>query len=635
MKKLVLSCAALVMLGYGTARAQAWSQDFNSGIPANWVMINADGKTPTSNWVPAIVSGLTTKAWMSWIRDTNDSCAITTSWFDPAGKADRWLITPSFQVTDPNMVLTWEDYATDASFADSIQILVSPTAGTTQADFTATLYNQSATPGSFGKHGVSLGAYNGQTIRIAMRDNSTDKAILMVDNVAAATLPATDIAVNDIDFMSLATGGSVPMLGANGSTVRVAIQNAGAQPITSVTLTYKIDGGTAVSQNFTGLNLPILGGAVVTFTTALTGVATGNHTLQVDAVDVNGAADAVASNNTVSEPFILATAVETRNCLMEEFTSSTCVPCAGFNATFDPFIETQNVNKTASNFNIIKYQMNWPAPGNDASYNPHGADRQTYYGVNSIPDHFSNGVQGGNGDLAEVSACKAPNSFMKISGTYTIKGDSVIADVTVTPDFTATSSSLKLHMAATEKEYTNPAATTTQSKYIHVMRAMLPSASGTTLASPASGVGQHFRFAMKYTVGGVAQGNFNFWGSPFAGNLVVFVQDDMNKEVMQSVVIPAQWPLSVGEVSGVNNVLVYPNPAHDYATVAFTTAKSEEVSISVIDVMGRTVYSVPAQKIAAGAQQVNIATDNLATGTYNVKIQTQSGSRTERLNVAK
>ena len=245
MKRLLL--AGAVMMGMSAnVQAQPFTQNFNAGIPPTWPMIKADNHIPSSSLVGAIVTKLSNQAWMSWSKGSGDSCAITTSWFTSPAKADRWLLTPSFQVNDPNMVLSWEDYATDGSFADSIQVMIATNAGTTTADFTTTLYHAKGTLDGFSKKGVSLGAYNGQTVRIAFRNNSTDKAVLMLDNVAAAVLPALDGAIEDVAF---------PRIAASGAVVKVLVSNQGATALTSMTLTYSIDGGTPVSQTFTGLNL--------------------------------------------------------------------------------------------------------------------------------------------------------------------------------------------------------------------------------------------------------------------------------------------------------------------------------------------------------------------------------------------
>src|SRR5690606_13596804 len=220
----------------------------------------------------------------------------------------------------------------------------------------------------------------------------------------------------------------------------------------------------------------------LTFTNTVTS-SSGAHTLNVNLTQINGTADPVTSNNSKSTSFASAGASVQRNALIEEFTSSTCAPCASFNVTFDPLILANNVNKPSSNFNIVKYQMNWPAPGNDVSYNNDGFQRRVYYQVSAIPDHFTNGKPGGSGNQTEIDNAKLSPAYLTMSGTYTVKNDSIIATVTLTPNFTLTNANFKLYMAATEEHYTNNGATTSQKQYYHVMRKMLPDGNGITINS--------------------------------------------------------------------------------------------------------------------------------------------------------
>lgn len=92
---------------------------------------------------------------------------------------------------------------------------------------------------------------------------------------------------------------------------------------------------------------------------------------------------------------------------------------------------------------------------------------------------------------------------------------------------------------------------------------------------------------------------------------------------------------SVEEVIADNSVQVYPNPTTDVAHVTFSVTKASNVTIQVTDVMGRVVSNVANENMAAGAHKVDIQTANLPAGVYNIKIQTEAGSRTERLTVAK
>ena len=63
-------------------------------------------------------------------------------------------------------------------------------------------------------------------------------------------------------------------------------------------------------------------------------------------------------------------------------------PCASFNAVLDPYLSSLNTNEPGSGIVAVKYQMDWPAPGNDPSYNQDGETRRAYYGVTGISRPF-------------------------------------------------------------------------------------------------------------------------------------------------------------------------------------------------------------------------------------------------------
>lgn len=620
-----------------TANAQIWSQNFNTGLPTGWSMIKVDNNVPDGTVLAAeIVTKLTSQAWMTRYRAAGDSVMLTASKFSPAGKADRWLISQSFQVTSPNMVISWEEAESISGYGeDSLQIWVSPTAGTTTAAFTSKIYDYALNPYTenggvltYFRKGASLAAYNGQTIRVAFRENSTNKGAIRLDNVQTE-IPANaiDAGVTAVIFPKIAVGSPT-------TTVTTTIKNNGANTLTSLQLSYKVDAGTPVTQTFSGLSIPPYGSANLTFSTAITSITLAAHTLTGTVIQANGVADPVASNNTMTVNFAGASGTVTRAGLIEEFTSSTCVPCAAFNLTFDPLLQTNNANVASSNFNVVKYQMNWPAPGNDVSYNNDGLARRTYYGVTGIPDHYTNGKFGGAGNQAEITASKTDAAFMSITGSYVVKGDSVIATAVVTPNFNMTGATTKVHMALAEKQYTNNGATTTQKQYYHVMRMMLGAGAGQTVSNWTAGTPQTFTYRAKYTVGTVSQMSNIFWSNPFNSNLIVFVQDDANKEVMQSKVIPAQWPTSVKEMTGVEAMNVYPNPATDVAHVVFSVKDATKVSLQVTDAVGRVVYTSDAA-YTAGNQVVSIPTAGFSAGLYNITLRSESNTLTQRLSVVK
>ena len=621
MKKLLLAISLFV-----AAKTQAqWTQNFNTGIPSNWIQIKNDNNIPVSSYFGTVLTpALTNNAYANYLSATADSSLITPSYFSPTGAASRWIITHSFTVpATGNPMLSWYDY-TPTTGNDFIKIMISPTAGSTASSFTATLFNGQCT-NDFTKRGVSLATYAGQTVRLAFVNENNNKRYFFLDDVAVENVANTlDASIEAITF---------PRYAANNTKVSVTVSNAGVNAITSLTVNYKIGANAAVSQTFTGLNLMPFQATTLSFTTLANGITAGALTITGTITQVNGVADPNAANNVKTANFTGASQGVARSGLIEEFSSSTCAPCATFNATFDPLIVSNNSNVASSKFNVVKYQMNWPAPGTDPSYNAHGVARRTFYSVSGIPDHFTNGLAGGAGDQAEIDASKANPAVAAITGTYFLKGaDSIICTVTVTPYITTTTP-FKLHVAAVERQY-NFTGTTTQTNYVRIMRMMFPDGNGTTLANLTAGQSQSFTFRAKYTVGNVTQNSLNFWGNPIGSDLVAFVQDNTNKDVIQSFATPASTT-SVNSIENITSLSVFPNPAVDYAEVGFRNTVAMNVGVRVFDMMGKMVFEKAATTYESGLNAIQIPVNQFSNGLYNVQIITNNGTLTEKITVAK
>jgi hypothetical protein len=97
-----------------------------------------------------------------------------------------------------------------------------------------------------------------------------------------------------------------------------------------------------------------------------------------------------------------------------------------------------------------------------------------------------------------------------------------------------------------------------------------------------------------------------------------------------------KMPLGISNVdAGVEHLTVYPNPATDVAHLNFNLNERAQVSVQVLDALGRVVSSVSAQQFEKGAQKININTASLASGVYTIKLQTEKGSLTQQLSIVK
>lgn len=578
----------------------------------------------------------------SWRLPKHSRFAVVNDWaVDSTRNDSTLLVTPQMDLTGvTGATLGLDFYFIGASWGnaastEAAKILASTDGGATWKHVFTLTGNSRNWQSAY----IALDSFdNEDTFQLAFSYFDARKKLigLAVDDIRVYNRTAGEVALQSVTLPQLMGGG----FASNGTVVRFAFDNTGSAPITGIEATYSIDGGTPVTQTFTSLNVAPGASAAQAFSTAIAGLTAGTHDLLVTITKVNGATDPYMDDNSGSASFLGSLQVKDRPCFIEEFTSSTCVPCANFNVGFDPLIEANNVNKASANFNIIKYQMNWPSPGNDYSYNAHGDTRKSYYGVSGIPDHYTHGLPGGSGDQTEIDECKGGITPIEITGSYTIMDkENLKASVTVKP-LMDLNGNYTLHVAAVEKQYENKFATTTQRDYIHVMRLMMPNGNGTKISSMTSGTNQDFNFTSKYTTwtDGVAvkQMSNTFWTHPMNSNLVVFLQDNNSKEVLQSFVVEAKWPTSVEEKNaGVTMADLYPNPATDQTSVVLSLEKQSNVQIHVIDAMGRVVFVKEAKQLAPGTQTIDLPTREFAAGLYNVKIQTEKGGIVKRLSVIK
>jgi len=157
-------------------------------FPSGWLLANVDNGTP---------AGAISYVNQAWERredfsfNVTDSCAFSSSWTVPSSTANDWMWTPSFTLTT-NCILKWKAVAYDASYPDGyeVRIMVAPDVPTGSAGVignmitnSTVLFTIAAENSSWTDRSVSLSAYDGQTVKIAFRNNSNDKFLLLIDDI--------------------------------------------------------------------------------------------------------------------------------------------------------------------------------------------------------------------------------------------------------------------------------------------------------------------------------------------------------------------------------------------------------------------------------------------------------------------
>ncbi len=155
-------------------------EDFESGIPLSYSIIDNDGLN-----VANAVSEFTA-AWIPYEEPGNNSnhCAASTSFFEPVGVSDRWLILPQLSLGGFGNSISWEARSHDPSFPDSYLVMVSTT-DDQLVSFTDTIgyVQEEYDAWTFRSVDLSTEGYDGQNIYVAFINHTYDGFKLYLDNI--------------------------------------------------------------------------------------------------------------------------------------------------------------------------------------------------------------------------------------------------------------------------------------------------------------------------------------------------------------------------------------------------------------------------------------------------------------------
>lgn len=273
----------------------------------------------------------------------------------------------------------------------------------------------------------------------------------------------------DCDLLTI----SSPSVVTGPTPVTGTFKNKGSNNINSVDISWQVADGDVFTTTFDGLNLE-LGDTYDFECNDLFNFPVGPHELNVWVAMVNGGDDNNPENDMQMKYINVASWSEARVPCYEEFTSSTCGPCATFNTPFVPWTETN-----ADDITLIKYQMNWPGSG-DPYYTNEGGVRRGFYGVTWVPWLVGDGGFL-NTNMADVTsfyneAMDNP-SFAAITSTHTLSGTTMDIVTTVLPY--AGFENSRVHVIVFEYLTTENVASNGETEFHHVMMKMVPDANGT------------------------------------------------------------------------------------------------------------------------------------------------------------
>lgn len=338
-------------------------------------------------------------------------------------------------------------------------------------------------------------------------------------------------------------------------------------------------------------------------------------------------------SNEIETEFLVARTTVPQLPLIEEFTSSTCGPCASFNSTFDPFLASINANGAGGQVAAVKYQMNWPGAGDDPSYNAEGLGKRNFYSVNSIPQSFLNGVQTSTFNQSVIDAASGESAFNLVPYFY-LAGDTVKATCQAT-SYTTLSTGLRVYLALTEDFYTYTGGSTSQTTFHYVMRKMLPNYVGTFISNIHEDTTYTINRNYKVTYGNVVQNNYNIWETSAGLTLVAWIQNVDTKMVYQAGFANTPSAQSINENIDQNAFEIFPNPSIEQFSLKLILQEPTKVSYTLSDMNGKLIQQEVVQQLPAGKHVLHTSTSQINPGVYLCTVKAGEHTYTERIVITK
>ena len=625
MKKILLSLAAVFAATGLMAQGQSviYSENFDNGIPSTW--------TQTTNATDGgFLGGNSTSLSSQYFSFTNPGSNFVASNDDGCNcdKSNEYLITDVIDLSGYSVMhATFKSFYYGATLQGATE--VAEFLYSTNGGATWTSLGTIDPAGDWETQWIDVTAACGNAnVQFAFnyQDGGGWLYGLGIDDFAVFAPYNFDVAMESLNMPTTLGLNNAPF------TFEGTLRNYGGATITSATINYSVNGGTPVTESLSGLSIAPYDTYTWTHTTAWNPSTTGTYSVDFYALPINGTFDQNTSNDNLNVSIEVLTATADRVVLAEEFTSSTCGPCASFNPGYKQLLDANSANTETGRVTSVKYQMNLPSPGNDPAYNQEAADRRVAYGISGVPDVVYSGSNIPTSQ-ANIDIVKDVPSLANLSAEWSATGNYIQCDATVNA-LADLGSNVVLHMAMIEKQINHSIQTNGETVFYHVFRKFMDGSNGHSMSNMTAGnTYTHYANSTISVNAAPAQGSFDFWIGTSNMDVIVWLQNTTTGEVLQSAY--GKYTTSgINEMDDVARfIAVYPNPSNEVAGIELDLIDRSDVTLNLVNSLGQTVYT-SAKSLDAGIQKIEVSTASLSAGLYFINVNVDGISKTLRLNVA-
>jgi hypothetical protein len=179
MSKYILAFISLGFSFISMGQVVILNEDFQLGFPATWTMVDVDQQIPNAE-----VSEYSNP----WIikadpENTIDSVVSSTSFYEPVGQANKWLITPAINLGDYGNYLSWQAKSHDPSYPENYKVLISTSNQVTDFIDTVRLIVLENPEWTNREIDLSNLGFNGLTVYLAFVNTTNDGYKLYLDDI--------------------------------------------------------------------------------------------------------------------------------------------------------------------------------------------------------------------------------------------------------------------------------------------------------------------------------------------------------------------------------------------------------------------------------------------------------------------
>jgi len=431
-------------------------------------------------------------------------------------------------------------------------------------------------------------------------------------------------------------------------TITAVIENLGATEMTELVANYSVDGGTPVSQTFTGLNVSSGASTELSFDTPFNLAQSAVSNVVVTVETVNGEMDDM-SNNTQDGDIIPLVAIPDVNFVIEEGTGTWCGWCPR------GFVALEEL--TTNHDDAIAIAVHNADPMDIGSYDsdllnlaeapgyPFSIINREYY-IDPHPIDVEAAYQAEQSRLVPASL-EATAQMDEITRELTV-------DVTTNIFAIEMKGNYRVNVILTEDGVTGTGADWAQVNfysggangpmggyenlpdpvpadqmvYDHVARMMMGGFTGDAGSFPTD-VTNNDTPTYTYT------GQVNAAWDETKMHAIAFLYDmDRGGQIVNAVSTPIEVLVDVDDLATANQVRVYPNPFNDITNIELELEQTQDVTLSIFNSVGqRVAYREYGQ--LQGEMILPFDGTNMSNGLYHIHIQLGDAVVTKKVMLAR